>query len=923
MTEFSVYHGDQKGHQFPPNNRYEQFLSVWKTIFSRVENQLRFLTTNVFTEVFNFIEDSHTSWLSLHNLITNNFVSLDQIPTALLLAGVNTPDHSVIYGHLQNLILQSGGHVAVISPGANTTSVRSLVSLVVQQLSDDSCQQSKWFRNNEDCDDKKRSNTGQDAKESKNILMKNFTPATRFSYLALLEWYYYSGTRNSSNPNVTESNVEFKTPAPPTTPRLRSQRSVSQPRSRRSNQPCSMSSDSPRLSTPTKRSQRLSLRSNEVSNTLKQEPVDNLSTSPESAIHSELKQHSTLLRPLVIIFTEIESVPVQVLCDFIELTSLYVAGQVRGRSYSLPISFVFGLSTIPEIGFEPRFSASILSRLTIRQFAVPSPTAFLNVVLKEIIQFPGVHPTYPVLNYLMDGLFLCLDYSVKNFLQRLKFCMLEHYLKTPHPELLFQSSPESIYHYLTSLNSSDLARILSMDYPSLTNCILHQELNSTLPMNTDLSYSTEQTTQLSSSLSPSSVNNDKLIHKIIEYLQNHWKLQFLISYILNWLLIIMKPVSVRPLGKHIGDLYRLWLKNGLVNAEEFNLTINLLCGVSKEHLMSAIHDAYNFLLKESSLIQPENSTFLCWSPSILSEGRKCLENLAESTLSWYTKLSMGCQETSSAEQKTVQSNQALSIDNSASTMPVNNHENNSVKPIVEFSTKRKISLRNLRQHLQEYATSSPNRPLSAITAAAAATKTTTPTTTATETTPTVQQQTHWDKLIRKEFFQWLQMKLTEFIPSYHELPLYEIFYGPFVMKENDSTHQSSCNTHSQLALSIRRRLNPSFQGCLHKALVNPGVYLQIAELKLSNSNSFSPKLFDLCILYKLLMETTKMVNLYDWLMAFATILGEAVDTQNPPSQEIQCRFLQGLAELQYLGCIKSTRRKLDHVIRLTWISNLV
>lgn len=162
----------------PSNHRYDQFVSVWKSIISRVEVckslfkhlltqiQLRFLTSSVFTEVFNFIENSHTAWLSLHNSETNSLVNLEQIPTALLLAGVNTPDHSVIYGHLKNLILESGGHVAVISPGANTTSVRSLVSLVVQQLSDDSYHQSKRLRNDEDSDENSRV-TLQDHKEPK------------------------------------------------------------------------------------------------------------------------------------------------------------------------------------------------------------------------------------------------------------------------------------------------------------------------------------------------------------------------------------------------------------------------------------------------------------------------------------------------------------------------------------------------------------------------------------------------------------------------------------------------------------------------------------------------------------------------------------------------------------------------------------
>ncbi|KAH8873115.1 Origin recognition complex subunit 3 [Schistosoma japonicum] len=789
MADFSVYHGNEKeGSQLTSSRRYDQFLGTWRSINKRVHRHLGILNKNVLTEIFDFITSSHASWLSSHKII-------DQIPTALLLAGVNTPDHSVIYGHLKKSILNSGGHVAVISPGANTTSVRNLVSLVVQQLSDDSFQQCvqqlsddsfqqcSLFRDDKNSGGDSKVATCKDLDESNNISVNNFTPATRFSYLALVESYY-------------------------------------------------------------------------------SKPISHgVSTiSPGSEISSESKPKSTVLGPLVIILTETESIPVQVLCDFISLTSLYAAGQIRGRSYSLPISFVFGLSTIPEFGFESRLNASTLSRLTIRRFAVPPPSAFLDVVLNEILKFPGLHPTYSVLNYLIDGLFLCLDYSVKNFLQRLKFCMLEHYLKTPHPELL--QSLELARKYLISLNPSDLARIVSLDYPSLGNHVLDNVTTSALAtisppevINISSPPGTHRITHRSSS------SSSRLIDKIIEYLENHLKLQYLIPPVLNWLLIIMTPLSVRPLGKNIGDLYRLWLKNGLVNAEEFNMTINLLNGVSKEHLLTAVQNAYEFLHQESSSLSRSKDFTSLWSSSVVTEGRICLNDLADATLSWHTKLSVACQ-----------------------------------GGCVYITVK----------HLQEYATSSPNRSMSAIS--------------------TSIHNTQWE-ITRKEFLRWIQIKLSEIIPPFNQLPLHEVFYGPSSIESGNnyslsSSHEDS-SIHSQLALSIRRRLNPPLQRCLHQALVNPGVYLQITDLKLSNSSSISSKLFDLCILYKLLLETSKIVNLYDWLMAFATILGESVDSQNPPSQEIQCRFLQGLAELQHLGCIKSTRRKVDHVIRLTWISGFM
>ncbi|CAH8865403.1 unnamed protein product [Trichobilharzia szidati] len=524
--------------------------------------QTRCLTTNVFTEVYKYIEDSHNSWLTSHHSEAQP-THIDQIPTAVLLAGVNTPDHSVIYGHLKNLVLENHGHVAIISPGANVTSVRSLVSLVVQQLSNDSFQGTWCVK---DSDDDHEELPGISITSS----LKNFTPSTRSSYLALIEWYY-SRIQQCTDTNLSGS-PKFKTPAPPTTPRGsgRTPRSVSQPRllSTKLQQPYP---DSPRPVTPRgggrgRRSSRFSSHrstSHDLDDIKQQDSVPSTPDMEKNISIQRLRPSS--LKPLVIIFTEIESIPIQVLCDFIELTSFYFTGRIKGREYALPINFVFGLSTTPEMVFESRINASTLSRLTIRRFAVPPPSAFLEVVMKEIIHFPGVHPTYSILSYLVDGIFLCLDYSVKNFLQRLKFCILEHYLKTPHPELLLLPL-DGVRQYLSSLDSKSLAQIVSIDYPSLANSVLNTDANvaaastspapPTTPITSASSSSPSSTT--SSCQSPRSRERktshhsaSRLIDKIIQHLEAHLKLQYLVPRVLNWLLIIISPVTVRPLGKNV------------------------------------------------------------------------------------------------------------------------------------------------------------------------------------------------------------------------------------------------------------------------------------------------------------------------------------------------------------------------------------
>lgn len=84
-----------------------------------------------------------------------------------------------------------------------------------------------------------------------------------------------------------------------------------------------------------------------------------------------------------------------------------------------------------------------------------------------------------------------------------------------------------------------------------------------------------------------------------------------------------------------------------------------------------------------------------------------------------------------------------------------------------------------------------------------------------------------------------------------------------------------------------------------------------------------------------------MINMYDWFSAFGMILERGLESATPnvkkPSKkkgrqqepdferqggldqkEVQARFISGVAELQFMGFIKPTNRKTDHVQRLTW-----
>ncbi|OON14015.1 hypothetical protein X801_10198, partial [Opisthorchis viverrini] len=861
-----------------------------------IDADLSQVSGSIFQKIDRFIRNNHNNWLSASALTparqlndTNFFpgVRTGQIPTALLLAGVNTPDHSLIYRQIFSSVLMQNGRVALINPGTDTASSHLLVASAVKQFLQP------------DRDAIGALNPGlpptilldDDELFTQDNSLQSFTSTTKFTYLALSEWYH---TRKKISKHQSPSNLSRETsiPAP------HSRRSLSQPSAKVPGRQLRSS---------------MFPRSNQAPRSLGHRAVDVESDVHAKAITPVSKRSSSVLSdrtkevslnnagPLVIILPQVESIPSHVLEEFIHLTSIYRSGSSDGCSRGLPIYLVLGLSTSPEIGFESRLCASTLGRLKTERFTVPPPAAFLETVFEALIQFPGFRLTHSMITHLVDSLFLCLDYSVQNFMRRiqvsyplsfmmavigigvvvelfnfcydvnswvvhvlqsvstsfiLKFCMLEHYLNSPNPELLLPI--ERARAYLTTLPPTELANMLTLHYPSVTSLVTDPSISP--PVSPTGRVKTKPT----------------VVDRLVTQLASHWKVQYLVSPVLSWFQFICSSLSAQPLGKSTLALYRTWLKNGLTQSEEFKLTLNLLSGLTKDNLLQAIDRAAGWL---ESHLQDEKVGRFCnlWSPSIVQECCSELRELERTTRDWYQSL-----DAASTKINTGSGITGLETDPEGS--PVG------VSPAAQaLNGKQKISRWGLRQHLQQIAASSPAR----------------------YSSPCSRPQTPWEQE-RSAFLTWLRCELSRLIPCPSNLPLHEVFYGPIGQRTTDSS------PHQMISLSVRRRLNPPYQKCVHQALRDPGTYLQISQFQLDSPDSLSPALPDLCILYKLHLESTKMINLYDWLMAFATVLGEEVDREHPPAKATQARFFHGIAQLHQFGYIKPTRQKADHVMRLTW-----
>ncbi|XP_045195815.2 origin recognition complex subunit 3-like [Mercenaria mercenaria] len=154
--------------------------------------------------------------------------------------------------------------------------------------------------------------------------------------------------------------------------------------------------------------------------------------------------------------------------------------------------------------------------------------------------------------------------------------------------------------------------------------------------------------------------------------------------------------------------------------------------------------------------------------------------------------------------------------------------------------------------------------------------------------------------LREEIVEYFDSLFRQYLMCPMNLPLHEIFY-----------YNSS--------RTIKQRLNAAPRSALQMALSNPHYYLQ-CECCSTDSGQIKCTMPDTCIIYKLHLECGQLINLYDWMQAYLTVVqpeDEDIDS-NEQSQQLQARFIQAVSQLQFLGFVKPTKRKTDHVARLTW-----
>ncbi|KAK3739946.1 hypothetical protein QZH41_012795 [Actinostola sp. cb2023] len=158
--------------------------------------------------------------------------------------------------------------------------------------------------------------------------------------------------------------------------------------------------------------------------------------------------------------------------------------------------------------------------------------------------------------------------------------------------------------------------------------------------------------------------------------------------------------------------------------------------------------------------------------------------------------------------------------------------------------------------------------------------------------------------LRQEVVSYLDQLFRKYLRCPLNLPLHEVMYFNSVQ-------------------SVKQHLIGMPRVAIQTALTDPHHYLECECCEIE-PGAIQDTLPDVSIAYKLHLECGRLINLYDWLQAFSAVLDpEASNSKTSKKKkksmaELQARFIQAVSVLQFLGFVKSTKRKTDHVQRLTW-----
>lgn len=567
--------------------------------------------------------------------------------------------------------------------------------------------------------------------------------------------------------------------------------------------------------------------------------------------------------PLIIVFEDFESFVPKTLQELIRNLSLLsdkFCG-VNDNDKGLPFVLIFGIATTVDI-IHRTLPHSITSQLAIEKFAAEPSINLLAKVIEQILLKNSAIP-FKIEGAALENLietFLFSDFSVKHFVMAYKCCLLEHYSQNFVSVLCCEDDDEieAVVENMTKKDIDNFRRLTS--FKTFLDKEANNVIKSEVKHETDIKREEPVISEPNKSIA-SKLKSDKDLKKfIINQVHTLRNTIETFNIFVDALFQIMLDVPGQPLGKHFYTVYSNAMEKSVHKQDYYRTSFSYLNLCEKSGMLKHLN---NFV---SSLKPYPKNAEASAAVSKAEQFIKELENLDQ--LNYSNKIE---------KSEEVKTSSPVSVKT-----PKGKFDRSQWQEQLRESAKEKEKCRlklnpfeALRKQVNEFYNSTFTRILS-----------------------------HDENLNSPSFY-----------------PLNEVFHEIFYFIDNK---RNNCNQRLETTF-IDERLHGAPRLAIQTALRTPNVYLKSFPQLDSESEKYDVSLLpDLCIAYKLYRENSRYINLFDWLNCWISIVTNGSEEYAPDSKnklqvdpKFQARFGRCVSELQYLGFIRPSKRKTDHVEKLT------
>jgi len=622
--------------------------------------------------------------------------------------------------------------------------------------------------------------------------------------------------------------------------------------------------------------------------------------------------------PIVILAQDFENFTGSCLSDLITLCSRY--------QETLPVVLILGVATTVA-AVHRTLPYSITSHLTINTFGSPNSSLHLEEVIEAVIIDPEIpfKLSDKVFKFLLD-VFLYYDFSVNRFLSAYRFLVGEHLYRQP-ASMLLCGEDEAVQSVL-AMNLDQLSFICRV--PSFKAYVEKLKI--------------EEQAEL--------LTNIKLFKQtIITLIQEYYEYVRTFTCMVKVLFTLTKDLPRRSLGRHLRDVYFLAMAGAIHSTSEYREAFQFLKLTNRFELQNKLN-----LIQKEIVDRPELSEF-GEKIKMTLEKLEEIKNLPESCAGSPSVQSLTERFNTSSTPATPFITSSLNntgitplppsedsspMVSSTSTSTPSERSTRTSSPAKKSTPVLQRSTRNspMKSGLTPVQRSTRNSPMKASTPMDTPVIQSTPADSGSNTpvestsnTPAastssvvgspypgkagggldrlklgkkllenvqrnsiLQQNRPFDR-VRSEFMTDLNVYFTKFLEPPTSRPLHEIFMFTSIGV-------------------VRNHLTGAPRASLHAALTDPYLYLRNEDIKISDPGEIPASLPDLSIAYKLHLECPRLINIFDWLSCWHSIVTSG--QEGGITKLDQARFTRCVSELQHLGFIKTSSRKTDHVARLTF-----